>query len=98
LKSSGDPIGIDEQTGMVHDGAQTWTAYGARNVTLYQNRQVETYQTGNLFHSEIALNPHGAHRNGHVTSNKSRYKASGDASVFYSSRFITPYWRNLEFP
>lgn len=42
-------IGIDEQTGMINDGAQTWTVYGGGNVTLYQNRQVETYPTGKSF-------------------------------------------------
>jgi cyanophycinase len=42
-------IGIDEQTGMVNDGAQTWTVSGAGNVTLYQHRQVETYQAGKSF-------------------------------------------------
>lgn len=42
-------IGIDEQTGMINDGAQTWTVHGGGNVTLYQNRQVETYPTGKSF-------------------------------------------------
>lgn len=42
-------IGIDEETGMVDDGAHTWTVYGAGNVTLYQNRQVETYPSGRSF-------------------------------------------------
>jgi cyanophycinase len=42
-------IGIDEQTGMLDDGAQTWTVYGSGNVTLYQNRQVETYPSGKSF-------------------------------------------------
>lgn len=42
-------IGIDEQTGMIDDGAQTWTVYGAGKVTLYQNRQVETYPSGKSF-------------------------------------------------
>jgi len=42
-------IGIDEQTGMIDDGARTWTIHGGGNVTLYQNRQVETYQTGKSF-------------------------------------------------
>lgn len=42
-------IGIDEQTGMITDGARTWTVYGGGSVTLYQNRQVETYQTGKSF-------------------------------------------------
>jgi cyanophycinase len=42
-------IGIDEQTGMLDDGAGTWTVYGRGNVTLYQNRQVETYPVGKVF-------------------------------------------------
>jgi len=39
-------IGIDEQTGMMDDGGRTWTVYGGGIVTLYQNRQVETYEAG----------------------------------------------------
>lgn len=42
-------IGIDEQTGMVDDGARTWTVYGRGDVTLYQNRQVEIYSSGRSF-------------------------------------------------
>jgi cyanophycinase len=42
-------IGIDEQTGMLDEGAQTWTVYGRGGVTLYQNRQVETYEAGKTF-------------------------------------------------
>ncbi len=42
-------IGIDEQTGMIDDDTQTWTVHGAGNVTLYQNRQVETYSSGKSF-------------------------------------------------
>src|SRR4030095_1052083 len=42
-------IGIDEQTGMLDDGAQTWTVYGRGGVTLYQNRQVEIYEAGKTF-------------------------------------------------
>jgi cyanophycinase len=42
-------IGIDEQTGMIDDGAQTWTVYGRGDVTLYQNRQVETYGRKGVF-------------------------------------------------
>lgn len=42
-------IGIDEQTGMIDDGSHTWTVHGAGNVTLYQNRQVETYPSGKSF-------------------------------------------------
>jgi cyanophycinase len=42
-------IGIDEQTGMLDDGAKTWTVYGRGGVTLYQNRQVEVYEAGKVF-------------------------------------------------
>jgi cyanophycinase len=42
-------IGIDEQTGMIDDGARTWTVYGRGDVTLYQHRQVETYEAGKAF-------------------------------------------------
>ncbi len=42
-------IGIDEQTGMIDEGTQTWTVYGRGSVTLYQNRQVETYEAGKAF-------------------------------------------------
>ena len=42
-------IGIDEQTGMLDDGARTWTVYGRGEVTLYQNRQVEIYSSGKSF-------------------------------------------------
>jgi cyanophycinase len=42
-------IGIDEQTGMLDDGARTWTVYGRGDVTLYQNRQVEIYGAGKTF-------------------------------------------------
>lgn len=42
-------IGIDEQTGMLDDGARTWTVYGRGEVTLYQNRQVEIYPSGKSF-------------------------------------------------
>jgi hypothetical protein len=42
-------IGIDEQTGMIDDGAGTWTVYGAGNVTLYRNGQVEICVTGKSF-------------------------------------------------
>jgi len=42
-------IGIDEQTGMIDDGARVWTVYGAGNVTLYRNRQVETHPSGKSF-------------------------------------------------
>jgi cyanophycinase len=42
-------IGIDERTGMLDDGARTWTVYGAGNVTLYRNQKVEIYVTGKSF-------------------------------------------------
>jgi len=43
-------IGIDEQTGMLNDGAaQTWNVYGRGVVTLYRNGAVETYSTGKAF-------------------------------------------------
>jgi cyanophycinase len=42
-------IGIDERTGMLDDSAGTWTVYGAGNVTLYRNKEVETYPTGRSF-------------------------------------------------
>jgi cyanophycinase len=42
-------LGIDEQTGMIDDGAQTWTVYGGGNVTLYRNQQVEIYEVGKTF-------------------------------------------------
>ncbi len=42
-------IGIDEQTGMIDDGAHAWNVYGAGNVTLYRNHQVETYPSGKSF-------------------------------------------------
>jgi cyanophycinase len=42
-------LGIDEQTGMINDGTQTWTVYGRGNVTVYRNREVETYPSGTSF-------------------------------------------------
>jgi cyanophycinase len=42
-------LGIDEQTGMIDKGAQTWTVYGSGNVTLYRNQQLETYEAGKAF-------------------------------------------------
>ncbi len=42
-------IGIDEQTGMLDDGAGTWTVHGPGNVTLYRNRQIETHPSGTSF-------------------------------------------------
>ena len=42
-------IGIDEKTGMLNDGAGTWTVHGAGNVTLYRNQKVENYEPGKAF-------------------------------------------------
>jgi len=42
-------IGIDEQTGIIDDGAQTWTVHGRGNVILYRNGQIEIYQAGKFF-------------------------------------------------
>jgi cyanophycinase len=42
-------IGIDEQTGMINDGAQTWTVYGRGSVTLYQKGQIEIHRAGKAF-------------------------------------------------
>jgi cyanophycinase len=42
-------IGIDEYTGMIDDGAQTWTVHGGGSVTLYRNDQVEIHEAGRLF-------------------------------------------------
>jgi cyanophycinase len=42
-------LGIDEQTGMIDDGAQTWMVYGGGSVTLYRNQQLETYEAGKTF-------------------------------------------------
>lgn len=42
-------IGIDEETGMIDDGMQTWTVHGSGNVTVYQNRQVEIHPSGKSF-------------------------------------------------
>lgn len=42
-------IGIDEKTGMLDDGAGSWTVNGAGNVTLYRNQEVEIYEAGKAF-------------------------------------------------
>jgi cyanophycinase len=42
-------IGIDEQTGMIDDGVQTWTVHGIGSVTLYRNQQVEIHPSGKSF-------------------------------------------------
>ncbi len=47
--SRGTLIGIDEQTGMLDDGAGTWGVHGAGSVTLYRNQKVENYEAGKAF-------------------------------------------------
>ena len=42
-------IGIDEQTGMIGDGTGAWSVYGAGDVTLYRNHQVEIHPSGTTF-------------------------------------------------
>jgi cyanophycinase len=42
-------IGIDEGTGMLDDGAGTWTVHGGGEVTLYRNQDVEIYEAGKAF-------------------------------------------------
>lgn len=42
-------IGIDEQTGMIDDGAGAWTVHGRGDVTRYRNNRVETHQAGKAF-------------------------------------------------
>jgi cyanophycinase len=42
-------IGIDEQTGMVNDGGNSWTVLGRGEVTLYRGNQVETHKAGETF-------------------------------------------------
>jgi len=42
-------IGIDEQTGMLDDGAQTWTVHGGGNVALYRLGGIENYPRGKTF-------------------------------------------------
>jgi cyanophycinase len=42
-------IGIDEETGMLDDGAGTWTVYGGGDVTLYRNHRVEIHPSGRTF-------------------------------------------------
>jgi cyanophycinase len=39
-------IGIDEQTGMIDDGANQWTVYGRGEVTLYKDSKIETIRSG----------------------------------------------------
>jgi cyanophycinase len=42
-------VGIDEGTGMIDDGAGTWSVHGGGNVTLYRNQKVEIYEAGKFF-------------------------------------------------
>jgi cyanophycinase len=42
-------VGIDEQTGVINDGAQAWTVYGRGGVTLYRNHKFEIYEAGKAF-------------------------------------------------
>ena len=47
--SQGMLVGIDEETGMIDDGAGRWTVYGAGNVTLYRNQELKTCEAGKTF-------------------------------------------------
>jgi cyanophycinase len=42
-------IGIDEQTGMIDDGANCWTVYGRGDVTLYSDGRKSTIHHGETF-------------------------------------------------
>jgi len=43
-------LGIDERTGMINDGkGGRWNVYGAGEVVLYQDGNVETYKSGMIF-------------------------------------------------
>ena len=42
-------IGIDEETGMLDDGAHTWTVYGQGAVTLYKRNLQSVYKSGTYF-------------------------------------------------
>jgi cyanophycinase len=42
-------VGIDEYTGMLSDGGQTWTVYGGGEITLYRQHEVEIHPPGNIF-------------------------------------------------
>jgi len=42
-------IGIDEYTGLLDDGAGTWTVYGGGSVSLYRNHNVEIHPAGSSF-------------------------------------------------
>ena len=39
----------DQGSGMLDDGAGTWTVYGGGDVTLYRNQKVEIYEGGKFF-------------------------------------------------
>jgi cyanophycinase len=42
-------IGIDEQTGMLNDGANTWTVHGGGSVTLYSGDAQSVINSGDSF-------------------------------------------------
>ena len=42
-------VGIDEGTGILDDSLGRWTVYGAGNVALYRNQEVEIHPTGKSF-------------------------------------------------
>ncbi len=43
-------IGIDEETGMIDDGADgQWCVYGKGSVTIYRDREVHSYRPGETF-------------------------------------------------
>jgi cyanophycinase len=47
-------IGIDEQTGMIDDGAERkadWHVYGKGEITLYHHTQITVYKSGEQFHN-----------------------------------------------
>ena len=46
---TGTLIGIDEQTGMIDDGAGQWTVYGGGTVTLYSGRVKSIFRSGDSF-------------------------------------------------
>jgi len=43
-------LGIDERVGILHDGKDgSWNVYGAGEVVVYRNKNVETYKEGETF-------------------------------------------------
>ncbi len=42
-------LGIDERTGILNDGADSWSVYGAGQLTLYRRGQSERYSRGASF-------------------------------------------------